>query len=120
MAAIAGKNTSPELRVRKLLHSLGYRYKIHMRELPGRPDIVFTRRRKIVDIRGCFWHRHPGCHMAATPTIRKEFWERKLAGTVDRDERNSRALELAGWKVFVVWECQLNDVDIAARLRAFL
>lgn len=120
MAAIAGKNTKPELMVRKLVHAMGYRYRLHVKELPGRPDIAFPGRRKIIEVRGCFWHRHPGCALAATPTTRRDFWQSKFDGTVARDERNLAALEASGWAVLVVWECQITEKLLPGLLRTFL
>ena len=120
MAAISGKNTQPELLVRSLVHGMGYRYRIHVRGLPGRPDLVFASRRKIIEVRGCFWHRHPGCVYAATPRTRTDFWRAKFEATVARDACNIKALEASGWSVMVVWECQIADIHLAKRLQAFL
>ncbi len=120
MAAIRGKNTSPENHVRKLLFRLGYRFRIHASWLPGTPDIVFTRRKKVIEVRGCFWHRHKGCPKAATPITRSDFWARKFAATVERDNLNLTALEAAGWKVLVIWECELHRDQIGVVLRGFL
>ena len=120
MAAIGGKNTRPELAVRHIVHAMGYRYRLHAATLPGRPDIVFPGRRKIIDVRGCFWHRHPGCRGATTPVARRDFWEDKFRATVRRDERNLAALRGAGWQVLVIWECELASGHLAERLRAFL
>jgi DNA mismatch endonuclease Vsr len=120
MAAIKGSDTKPELVVRRAAHALGYRYRLHARDLPGRPDIVFPRLRKIIEIRGCFWHRHPGCAKAATPATRQEFWQAKFADTIGRDARNDAALRAAGWSVLVLWECEINNPALGNRLRAFL
>ncbi len=120
MAANSGKNTKPELIIRRMLHRAGYRYRIHGKGLPGRPDIVFPGRRKIIEVRGCFWHRHPGCSYAATPKTRSEFWTSKFEATVERDERNLTALEASGWSVLVLWECEINDGHLIDRIRRFL
>jgi DNA mismatch endonuclease Vsr len=120
MAANAGKNTGPEIVVRKVAHALGYRFRLHGKNLPGRPDIVFSGRRKIIEVRGCFWHRHAGCQAAAIPAKRREFWQAKFDDTVSRDKRNLAALRGAGWDVMVVWECEVKMPDLSARLQAFL
>lgn len=108
MAAIRGKNTTPELALRLPLHALGYRYRIHRRDLPGCPDLVFPSRRKAVFVHGCYWHRHEGCHWCSVPKSKREFWLPKLDGNAARDLRNIAALEQGGWKVAVVWECALR------------
>jgi DNA mismatch endonuclease Vsr len=120
MSAIGGKNTRPEIAIRKLAYAMGYRYRLHVKGLPGQPDIVFPVRRKIIEVRGCFWHRHPDCAMSANPATRQEFWQAKFAATVARDSRNLAALEASGWQVLVIWECELRDVHISERLRSFL
>jgi DNA mismatch endonuclease Vsr len=123
LAAVAGKDTAPELSVRRLLHGMGYRFRLHRRDLPGTPDIVLAGRRKIVEVRGCFWHRHPdpACRNAVLPKIRAEWWAAKLARNVARDERNLAALREAGWSVLVLWECEVKDVaTLTARLREFM
>lgn len=123
LAAVAGKHTTPERAVRRLLFGLGYRFRLHRRDLPGTPDIVFSGRRKIIEVRGCFWHRHPdpACRNAVLPKVRAEWWAAKLARNVARDEQNMAALRAAGWSVLVVWECEVRDAAaLAARLRSFL
>ena len=120
MAAIAGKNTRPEMVVRRLAHRMGYRFRIHVSQLPGRPDLVFPGRRKVIELRGCFWHRHPGCVDAAVPKTRLEFWQEKFEGTVARDARNVVTLKAAGWDVLVVWECEVTLPGLEERLRDFL
>lgn len=122
MSAIRSKHTKPELLVRGLLHRLGYRFRLHRRDLPGRPDIVFPSRRKVVEVRGCFWHRHPdpSCRNAVLPRTRAEWWQAKLEANVARDERNMRALLELGWEVLVVWECETDAPDLAIRLAHFL
>lgn len=123
MAAIRGRDTKPEVAVRRMLHALGYRYRLHRRGLPGRPDLVFPSRRKAVLIHGCFWHQHPspGCRAATTPRVRQGYWGPKLARNVQRDGENLEALAAAGWDVAVVWECELAEPEaVAARLTGFL
>lgn len=120
MAAIRGKDTKPEMIVRRLLHRLGYRYRLHAANLPGRPDLVFAARRKAIEIRGCFWHRHAGCLKAATPATRAEFWQAKFTATVERDLRNEAALVSLGWSLLVVWECEVTGPAIVERLVDFL
>lgn len=121
MRAIRGRDTHPERVVRSLLHALGYRYRTHMARLPGRPDIVFTRRRKAVFVHGCFWHRHPGCSKAYTPKTRLDFWQRKFDGNVARDAAALDALKNDGWDVLVVWECEAANPDrLAHTLTSFL
>src|ERR1700676_654316 len=123
MSKIRSKNTQPEWIVRRLLHRMGYRYRLHRRDLPGTPDIVLSGRRKIVEVRGCFWHRHPdpACRNAVLPKVRAEWWAAKLARNVTRDEQNLIALRDAGWSVLVLWECEARDeATLAVRLRSFL
>ena len=123
MALVRGKNTRPELFVRRLVFALGYRYRLHVRDLPGNPDLVFRKQRKIVFIHGCFWHRHPApdCALARLPKSKLDFWLPKLEGNKERDERNRCALEKEGWKVLTIWECQLTDVKgLQATVRKFL
>lgn len=121
MSAVRSKNTNPELVVRRLLHRLGYRYQLHRRDLPGQPDLTFASRRKVVEVRGCFWHQHPGCPRASLPRTRQEWWRAKLQGNATRDTRNLALLEKSGWQVLVVWECQLTDMSsLEALLVKFL
>ncbi len=121
MARIRGKDTKPELAVRRLLHAMGYRFRLHRRDLPGTPDIVLVARRKTVFVHGCFWHRHPGCKSAGTPRTRRAFWEEKFARNVARDAAKAEALAALGWGLLVLWECELKDRDVlAARLLDYL
>lgn len=116
MGRIRGRNTGPEIAVRRLLHAMGYRFRLHARDLPGRPDIVFRSRRAALFVHGCFWHRHD-CDLAYTPKTRREFWQRKFDGNVRRDKRIKSELEAAGWRVIIAWECQLdNSAGLANRL----
>lgn len=105
MAGIGGRNTKPEIIVRKALFAAGFRFRLQRKDLPGRPDVVLPGRRVAVFVHGCFWHVHPGCRYARTPATRREFWEGKLAANIERDRRARDALLSAGWRVLVVWEC---------------
>ena len=123
MAGIGGKNTRPEIVLRRALHARGLRYRLHDRKLPGTPDIVFRRFGAVCFVHGCFWHRHAGCPFAATPSTRGEFWRTKLDANVERDRRNRRDLLRAGWRVAVVWECALRkriEDEIALQLDRWL
>lgn len=121
MSRIRGKNTGPELAVRKLAFAAGYRYRLHVRRLPGSPDLVFPSRKKVIFVHGCFWHRHDGCSSSRIPKSRVDFWTSKLNGNKSRDARNYQSLIDLGWQVFVVWECELVDlVALEKRLRLFL
>lgn len=123
MARVRGKDTGPELRVRRLVHGMGYRYRLHDKRLPGSPDLVFAGRRKVIFVHGCFWHRHPdpACKLARMPKSRRDFWEPKLEANRARDERVSAALAEAGWKQLVVWECECGQIErVGDRIRAFL
>ena len=108
MAGIRGKDTRPELSLRKALHALGFRYRLHEKRLPGRPDLVFPKHHAACFVHGCFWHRHPGCRYTTFPATRPDFWNAKFADNVARDERNRNQLIHAGWRVAVVWECSLR------------
>jgi DNA mismatch endonuclease (patch repair protein) len=120
MSKIRGKDTLPELAVRRMLFALGYRYRLHSRNLPGRPDLVFPARRKVVFVHGCFWHGH-SCLKGRLPRTRPEFWAAKIGGNKLRDRRNRWALAKLGWRSIVVWECKLRDAErTAARLVEFL
>lgn len=121
MAAIGGKNTKPEMVVRSLVHRMGYRFRLHRRDLPGKPDLVFPGRKKVIFVHGCFWHRHPGCRYATTPATRAEFWKAKLAGNRQRDLRVQRDLRYLGWDCSVVWGCEIADIkQLEERFRRFL
>lgn len=111
MRQVRGKDTAPELVVRRLLHSLGYRFRLHRADLPGHPDIVLSRRRKIIFVHGCFWHRHPRCRKTTTPATNREFWMSKFRHNVERDKRKTCQLQLLGWEVLVVWECETRDLE---------
>ena len=106
MSRIRGKDTQPELFVRRLVHRAGYRYRLHRRDLPGTPDLVFPSRRKVIFVHGCFWHKHPGCPANRTPASNRAYWQPKLLANRRRDRRNERQLRAAGWRVQVIWECE--------------
>jgi DNA mismatch endonuclease (patch repair protein) len=123
MGRIRGKDTGPEKAVRSLLHRLGYRFRLHYKTLPGRPDIVFPRRKKVIFVHGCFWHRHPdpACRLARLPKTRLEFWLPKLEKNQQRDHAILAALSERQWQSLVIWECELKDpVETANRLVSFL
>ena len=121
MGKIRGKNTKPEVVVRKTLYKLGYRFRLHRKDLPGSPDIVFPGRKKVIFVHGCFWHRHEGCRAAGSPKSRIEFWEEKFARNTVRDNANLSKLSDLGWKTLVLWTCELKpNSDFDAKLRAFL
>ncbi|HVI99626.1 MAG TPA: very short patch repair endonuclease [Sphingomonas sp.] len=109
MSRVRGRDTKPEMRLRRALHAAGVRYRLQARELPGRPDIVFRRARLAIFVHGCFWHRHRGCEHARMPKSRIEFWEAKFAANVKRDTRQVDELEAAGWTVMTLWECETRD-----------
>ena len=111
MSAIKSKNTKPEIAVRKLLHSMGYRFRLHRKDLPGSPDIVLPKYKTVIFVHGCFWHRHENCKYASTPKTRQEFWEAKFRENINRDKLNQENLSSKGWKIIVVWECEINDKD---------
>jgi DNA mismatch endonuclease, patch repair protein len=113
MSRVKGANTGPELTVRRFLWRRGYRYRLHRRDLPGSPDIVFHSRRKVIFVHGCFWHRHPGCKLARFPKSKKDFWVPKLERNRERDLENQRLLRNRGWSICVVWECELQPFDVA-------
>jgi DNA mismatch endonuclease (patch repair protein) len=115
MAAIRGKDTAPELAIRRILHAMGMRFRLHRKDLPGSPDIVLPRHRTVVFVHGCFWHRHEGCRYITTPKTRQEFWLAKFESNVFRDRRNQAKLEQLGWHVLVVWECELRKPEALRR-----
>jgi len=117
MRRVKSKNTSPEVKVRSLLHNMGFRFRLHRKDLPGNPDIVLPKRNTVVFVHGCFWHRHKGCKRATEPSSRREYWLPKFERTVKRDAENQKKLAVMGWNVIVVWECELkNMAALASRL----
>jgi len=127
MSKIRGRDTQPEVRLRKGLHRLGLRYRLHLRSLPGSPDLVLPKYKVVVFVHGCFWHHHLGCSVASNPKSNQEFWEQKFERNIARDKRVSEALEKLGWRVLVVWECQVNSAakaqttaaEVAAQIRKY-
>ena len=118
MAAIRGKNTKPEVTVRNFLHGQGIRFRLHRRDLPGKPDIVLPKYKSVIFVHGCYWHRHKNCKYAAVPATNQQFWERKFIENVERDVRNQEALKKLGWNVLVVMECELkNDRKLVSLIR---
>jgi DNA mismatch endonuclease (patch repair protein) len=121
MAGIGGKNTKPEMVLRRALHAQGFRFRLHVASLPGKPDIVLPKRRAAILVHGCFWHRHPGCRFATTPATRPDFWSEKFRQNVLRDQRNQAALRDQGWRVATVWECDLRlGTEIVDKLAVWL
>ncbi|TRO94365.1 DNA mismatch endonuclease Vsr [Glycocaulis profundi] len=122
MGRVRQENTTPEMRVRSVVHRLGFRYRLHRRDLPGSPDLVFGPRRKVIFVHGCFWHLHPGCKGARIPASRREeYWLPKLTRNVRRDADSVAALEAAGWRVLTVWECETkNEAALERGLLRFL
>ena len=121
MRRIRSANTNPELVLRRLIHQLGYRFRLHRKDLPGRPDIVFPGRRKVILAHGCFWHQHPGCREGRIPGSRVDYWGPKLDRNQIRDATNQARLEEQGWKVLVIWECELKDtIAVKRTVKKFL
>ena len=121
MRAVRVRDTAPELRVRKLAYALGCRYRLHRRDLPGKPDLAFPALRKVIYVHGCFWHQHRGCRRGAAPTSNVDFWRPKLARNVARDAAQVAAVRKSGWRALVIWECQTKDAArLTARLKRFL
>ena len=112
MSAIKSKNTKPEITVRKLLHSMGYRFRLHKKDLPGSPDIVLPKYKTVIFVHGCFWHRHQNCKYASNPKTRREFWEKKFKENIERDKKTQEKLKNLGWKTKIVWECEIKNRKI--------
>jgi DNA mismatch endonuclease, patch repair protein len=115
MSRVRSKNTKPECAVRSLLHRIGYRFRLHGKELPGQPDIILPKYRTVIFVHGCFWHRHEACVRSKLPSTNIAFWKQKLNENVERDRQNREALEVAGWRVIVVWQCELADLEALSR-----
>lgn len=121
MGRVKGRDTKPERAVRSLIHRMGFRFRLHASQLPGRPDIVLPRHRKVIFVHGCFWHQHPGCRRAKLPQTRAEWWKSKLTRNSQRDSETQEQLRQQGWEVLVIWQCQLRDpCRLEAELRKFL
>ena len=115
MALVKSKGTAPEMLVRRTLHKLGYRYRLHRSDLPGRPDLVFPSRRKVIFVNGCFWHQHSGCKRSTVPASNRDFWLKKLQGNLIRDAKNVAKLHSNRWDVETVWECELQNPEVVGR-----
>ena len=111
MAAIKSKNTKPEILVRKMLHSLGYRFRLHRKDLPGSPDIVLPKYKTVIFVHGCFWHRHENCKYASTPKTRKEFWNKKFTTNIERDMQIQEKIKNIDWRSIVIWECETKNIE---------
>jgi DNA mismatch endonuclease (patch repair protein) len=120
MRAVKGKNTKPEWIIRKLLHATGYRYRLYAKELPGKPDLVFPSRRKVIFVHGCFWHGHTCARGDRQPKTNAEYWSAKVSRNRERDVQHLAALRAGGWQTHVVWECQIEKPGLLARLKRFL
>lgn len=121
MSLIKGADTAPEMKLRSLVHGMGYRYRLHVKDLPGKPDLVFPVRRAVIFMHGCFWHRHKGCKLARLPKSRLDFWKPKLEENKKRDLKKQRELRKMGWRVLVIWECELVDEEkVSNKVRKFL
>jgi DNA mismatch endonuclease (patch repair protein) len=121
MRRVKAKGSKPELVVRRLLYALGFRFRLHRRDLPGTPDIVFPSRKKAIFVHGCFWHRHANCARTTDPKTRAEYWQAKFAANLERDARQVAALEALGWSILILWECEMGNIEaLADRLRNFL
>ena len=111
MSAIKSKNTKPEIKVRKILHSMGYRFRLHSKDLPGSPDIVLPKYKTVIFVHGCFWHRHENCKYATNPKSRQEFWNEKFEKNIERDLQIQEKIKNTDWRSFVIWECETKNID---------
>ena len=111
MSAIKSKNTKPEIKVRKVLHSMGYRFRLHSKDLPGSPDIVLPKHKTVIFVHGCFWHRHENCKYASTPKIRQEFWNKKFKTNIERDLEIQDKIKNLDWRSVVIWECETKNME---------
>lgn len=120
MGYIRNSNTKPEILVRKTIHALGYRFRLHRKDLPGKPDIVLPKHKSVVFVHGCFWHHHRGCKKSALPKSNVVFWKQKIMANVKRDQRSIADLRKLGWKIIIVWECEINSQNLSAKLKTAL
>ena len=121
MSRISGKNTKPEIVVRSLLHKMGYRFRLHRKDLPGNPDITLPKYKKIIFVHGCFWHGHPGCSRSKRPATNQKFWSEKLDKNIERDKVSVNALSQLGWEILTVWSCEVKDTNkLKIKLLSFL
>ena len=116
MSRVKGRDTKPEMVVRKTLHAMGYRYRLHRKDLPGKPDIVLPKHKKVILVHGCFWHGHPDCSRAGRPTSNEEFWDKKLSRNLERDKENLRELKALGWEPLVIWGCEAKKPEVVMQL----
>lgn len=116
MSAIKGKNTKPEIAVRQALHAMGFRFRLHKKDLPGKPDIVLPKYKTVIFVNGCFWHRHKNCKYATTPATNQAFWQAKFRENVERDKQNYELLEKSGWNVIIIWDCELKNPDFVNKV----
>ncbi len=115
MSRISGKDTKPEILVRSLLHRMGYRFRLHKKELPGKPDITLPKHKKVIFVHGCFWHGHENCLRSKRPSTNVVFWNKKINGTIERDKQNIQNLENLGWKTLILWTCEIKNHDVLKR-----
>ena len=121
MSRVSGKNTKPEIAVRSLLHNLGFRFRLHRKDLPGKPDITLPKYKKVIFVHGCFWHGHEDCPRSKRPSTNEEFWREKLDKNIERDKATVNALKELGWEVLTVWTCEVNDTNkLKTKLLSFL
>ncbi len=121
MSHISGKNTKPEILVRSLLHRMGYRFRIHKKDLPGRPDICLPKHKKVIFVHGCFWHGHENCSRSKRPTTNVEFWNKKIDGNIERDKENIKKLRRLGWQTLMIWTCEIkNQEELKNKLISFI
>ena len=121
MSSVKQRHTKPEITVRKILHRLGFRFRLHSKKLPGTPDIVLPKYKAVIFVHGCFWHQHEGCRKAHRPTSNIEFWNEKLDNNIERDSRKEAELKNSGWKVLTIWDCEIKDEDLLIeRVKNFL
>ncbi|WP_426991856.1 very short patch repair endonuclease [Methylomonas sp. CM2] len=121
MSRVRNKDSIPEMKLRRMIHKMGYRYRLHVSGLPGTPDLVFPRRRAVIFMHGCFWHRHLDCRLARLPKSKLDFWIGKLEANRQRDQSNQQRLLQLGWRVMVVWECEMADIEtVSSRVKEFL
>ena len=120
MSKISGKNTKPEILIRKLLHSQGFRFQLHKKELPGKPDIVFSKYKKVIFVNGCFWHGHKNCSRSKLPTTNKEFWSAKIYGNKKKDKSNYIKLKKLGWNYLVIWQCEISKKNLEKLSNKFI
>lgn len=116
MSRIRAVDTKPELKVRSLVHRLGYRFRLHATKLPGKPDLVLARHKTVIFVHGCFWHRHKGCKRCTTPSSNKDYWKKKFKRNINKDKENKHSLHKNGWKVIIIWECETADEERLKRI----